>query len=125
MHGFQFPWEEWTAAAETGFDDRLVTLSSGMLTHFHYSTHHDYEGGEANDLVAVPTSRYTPTTFRPIAGSAWTIAAGCTAASTRRWPHPASPSSALPTTSAPLTAPMSRSPLAYIGNDSRTTAARR
>jgi hypothetical protein len=60
MHGFQFPWEAWTAAAKTGFEDRLVTLSSGMLTHFLYSTHQDYEGGEANDLVAVPTSRYTP-----------------------------------------------------------------
>ena len=60
MHGFQFPWEDWTAAAKTGFQDRLVTLSSGMLTHFLYSTHQDYEGGEANDLVAVPTSRYTP-----------------------------------------------------------------
>jgi hypothetical protein len=60
MHGFQFPWEDWTVAAKTGFDDRLVTLSSGMLTHFLYSTHQDYEGGEANDLVAVPTSRYTP-----------------------------------------------------------------
>lgn len=60
MHCFQFPWEDWTAAAKTGFDGRLVTLSSGMLTHFLYSTHQDYEGGEANDLVAVPTSRYTP-----------------------------------------------------------------
>jgi len=60
LHGFQFPWEDWTAAAKTGFPDRLVTLSSGMLTHFLYSTHQDYEGGEANDLVAVPTSRYTP-----------------------------------------------------------------
>jgi hypothetical protein len=60
MHGFQFPWEDWTAAAKTGYEDRLVTLSSGMLTHFLYSTHQDYEGGEANDLVAVPTSRYTP-----------------------------------------------------------------
>jgi hypothetical protein len=60
MRGFQFPWEDWTAAAKTGYEDRLVTLSSGMLTHFLYSTHQDYEGGEANDLVAVPTSRYTP-----------------------------------------------------------------
>ena len=60
MHGFQFPWEDWTAAAKTGFADRLVALSSGMLTHFLYSTHQDYEGGEANDLIAVPTSRYTP-----------------------------------------------------------------
>jgi len=58
MHGFQFPWEEWTAAAKTGHEDRLVTLSSGMLTHFLYSTHQDYEAGEANDLIAIPTSRY-------------------------------------------------------------------
>lgn len=60
MHGFEFPWEEWTAAAKTGFPDRLVTLSSGMLTHFLYSTHQDYEGGEANELVGVPSSRFTP-----------------------------------------------------------------
>jgi hypothetical protein len=31
-----------------------------MLTHFIYSTHQDYEGGEANDLVAVPSSQFTP-----------------------------------------------------------------
>ena len=60
MHGFKFPWEDWTAAAKAGFKGRLVTLSSGMLTHFLYSNHQDYEGGEANDLIAVPTSRYTP-----------------------------------------------------------------
>lgn len=59
LHGFQFPWEEWTAAAKTGYDERLVSLSSGMLTHFLYSTHQDYEGGEANELVAVPSSRFT------------------------------------------------------------------
>jgi hypothetical protein len=60
MHGFQFPWEEWTAAAKAGYDARLVTLSSAMLTHFLYSTHQDYEAGEANDLVAVPSSQFTP-----------------------------------------------------------------
>jgi hypothetical protein len=60
LHGFQFPWEEWTEAAKTGDDARLVSLSSGMLTHFIYSTHQDYEGGEANDLVAVPSSQFTP-----------------------------------------------------------------
>lgn len=60
LHGFQFPWEEWTDAAKTGYDARLVALSSGMLTHFIYSTHQDYEGGEANELVAVPSSRFTP-----------------------------------------------------------------
>ena len=60
MHGFQFPWGEWTEAAKAGFAARLVTLSSGMLTHFMYSTHQDYEGGEANDLVSVPSSQFTP-----------------------------------------------------------------
>lgn len=60
MRGFQFPWEEWTAAAKAGFDQRIVSLSSGMLTHYLYSSHQDYEGGEANDLVAVATSQFTP-----------------------------------------------------------------
>lgn len=59
MHGFQFPWEDFVAAAKTGHDERLVTLSSGMLTHFIYSSHQDYEGGEANDLVSIPSSRFT------------------------------------------------------------------
>lgn len=60
MHGFQFPWEQWTAAAKAGYDARLVALNPGMLTHFIYSTHQDYEAGEANDLVAVPSSQFTP-----------------------------------------------------------------
>ena len=60
LHGFQFPWEDFVTAAKAGHDQRLVSLSSGMLTHFLYSSHQDYEGGEANDLVAVPSSRYTP-----------------------------------------------------------------
>jgi hypothetical protein len=60
MHGFQFPWEEWTAAAKAGYGARLVTLSSAMLTRFIYSTHQDYEAGEANDMVAVPSSQFTP-----------------------------------------------------------------
>jgi len=59
LHGFQFPWEEFVSAARAGHDQRLVSLSSGMLTHFLYSAHQDYEGGEANDLVAVPSSRFT------------------------------------------------------------------
>jgi hypothetical protein len=59
LHGFQFPWEDFVAAAKAGHAERLVSLSSGMLTHFLYSSHQDYEGGEANDLVAVPSSRYT------------------------------------------------------------------
>jgi len=59
LHGFQFPWEEFVAAAKAGHRERLVTLSEGMLTHFIFSTHQDYECGEANDLVAVPSSRFT------------------------------------------------------------------
>jgi Alpha-L-fucosidase len=59
MRGFQFPWEEWTEAAKTGYPGRLVTLSAGMLAHFLFSTHQDYESGEANDLVAVPSSQFT------------------------------------------------------------------
>jgi hypothetical protein len=59
MHGFQFPWEEWTEAAKTGHAERLVTLSSGMLTHFIYSSHQDYEAGETNELVAAPSSQFT------------------------------------------------------------------
>ena len=59
MHGFQFPWEEWTEAAKTGNRARLVTLSPGMLTHHIFSTHQDYESGEANELVAVPSSQFT------------------------------------------------------------------
>ena len=59
MHGFQFPWEEWTEAAKTGYRARLVTLSPGMLTHHIFSTHQDYESGEANELVAVPSSQFT------------------------------------------------------------------
>lgn len=60
MHGFQFPWEEFVAAAKAGYGERLVSLSSGMLTHFLYSSHQDFEGGEANDLVGVPSGRFTP-----------------------------------------------------------------
>ena len=59
MHGFQFPWEEWTEAAKTGYRARLVTLSPGMLRHFIFSTHQDYEAGEANELVAVPSAQFT------------------------------------------------------------------
>lgn len=59
LQGFQFPWEDFVAAAKAGYAERLVTLSEGMLTHFIFSSHQDYECGEANDLVAVPSSRFT------------------------------------------------------------------
>jgi len=54
-----FPWQEWVDAAKTGFDGRLVALSPGMLRHYLYSSHQDYEAGEANSPVAVPTTQFT------------------------------------------------------------------
>lgn len=60
LRGYQFPWEEFVSAAKAGSPERLVSLSSGMLTHYLYSSHQDFEGGEANDLVGVPTSRWNP-----------------------------------------------------------------
>ncbi len=59
LHGYQFPWDEWVEVARTGFEARLVTLNPGMLTHFLYSSHQDYEAGEANELVGVPSSQFT------------------------------------------------------------------
>lgn len=59
LHGFQFPWDDFVTAAKAGNAERLVALSPGMLTHFLYSKHQDYEAGEANDLVAVPSTRFT------------------------------------------------------------------
>ncbi len=56
---YTFPWAEWVAAAKTGYSDRLVTLSPGMLRHHIYSTHQDYEAGEANQPVAVPSAQFT------------------------------------------------------------------
>jgi hypothetical protein len=60
MHGFQFPWEAWVDAAKTGNSNRLVTLNPGVMIHYLYSTHQDYEAGEANDMIAVPTTQFTP-----------------------------------------------------------------
>jgi hypothetical protein len=59
MHDFRFPWEDWTEAAKTGNRARLVALSPGMLRHHIFSTHQDYEAGEANQIVAVPSSQFT------------------------------------------------------------------
>jgi len=56
---YTFPWEEWVTAAKAGFSERLVTLSPGMLRHHMYSTHQDYEAGEANQPVAVPAVQFT------------------------------------------------------------------
>ncbi len=59
MHGFQFPWEEFVDAAKAGYSGRLVTLNSGVMLHYLYSTHQDYEAGEANQMIAVPESQFT------------------------------------------------------------------
>jgi hypothetical protein len=59
MRDFQFPWNEWVETARTGFEDRLVTLNSGVLSHYLYSTHQDYEAGEAGNLIAVPSAQFT------------------------------------------------------------------
>jgi hypothetical protein len=56
---YQFPWDHWVDAAKNGFPGRLVTLSAGMLRHCIYSSHQDYEAGEANQLVAVPAAQFT------------------------------------------------------------------
>jgi hypothetical protein len=56
---FQFPWDEWVETARAGFDGRLVTLNSGVLSHYLYSTHQDYEAGEAGNLIAVPSAQFT------------------------------------------------------------------
>ncbi len=59
MHGFQFPWAEWAANAKAGFAERLVALNPGVMIHYLYSTHQDYEAGEANAMIAVPAAQYT------------------------------------------------------------------
>jgi hypothetical protein len=59
MHGFAFPWDEWVETARTGFAGRLVTLNSGLLTHYLYSLHQDYEAGEVSGLIAVPSAQFT------------------------------------------------------------------
>ena len=57
MTGFQFPWERFTAAAKTGFPDRLVTYNAGVSQTFLYTTHQDYWAGELVNLKTPATSR--------------------------------------------------------------------
>jgi len=58
MTGFRFPWERLTAAAKTGFPDRLVTYNAGVDQTYLYSSHQDYWAGEMNDLKHPAQSRY-------------------------------------------------------------------
>ena len=60
FHDFQFPWDDWVETARTGFKDRLVTLNSGVLSHYLYSTHQDYEAGEVGSFVSIPSAQFTP-----------------------------------------------------------------
>lgn len=62
MGDFQFPWEALTAAAKTGSAERLVSYNPGAWPpqwQYLYTRHQDYLAGEANELVEVPTSRWT------------------------------------------------------------------
>ena len=59
MRGFKVDWDEWVKTAKAGFEGRLVTLNPGMLYRFVYSTLQDYEAGEANQPVAVPSTQFT------------------------------------------------------------------
>jgi len=59
MHGFRINWDEWIEAAKAGFEGRLVTLNPGMLYHYIYSAREDYEAGEANQPVSVPSTQFT------------------------------------------------------------------
>ena len=58
-HGFRFPWDEFADTAKTGHPGRLVTLRPGLMHHYVYSTHQDYEDGEAGAPIAVPSCQFT------------------------------------------------------------------
>ncbi|MCX6900887.1 MAG: alpha-L-fucosidase [Verrucomicrobia bacterium] len=58
MTGFQFPWEQFTVAAKTGFPGRLVTYNAGVAQTYLYTTHQDYWAGELVNLKAPATSRH-------------------------------------------------------------------
>jgi len=58
MTGFRFPWERLTAAAKTGFPNRLVTYNAGVDQTYLYTSHQDYWAGEMNDLKHPALGRY-------------------------------------------------------------------
>lgn len=58
MGRFQFPWEQMTAAAKTGYKDRLVTYNAGVNKTFLYTDHQDYWAGELVNLKIQPNGRY-------------------------------------------------------------------
>jgi len=58
LAGFQFPWEQFTAAAKRGYADRLVTYNAGLGQSYLYTTHQDYRAGEMLKLRGPPQARY-------------------------------------------------------------------
>jgi uncharacterized protein (DUF2132 family) len=58
MAGFQFPWERYTAAAKTGYPDRLVAYNAGIAEPHLYTQHQDYWTGEFSDLGNPPSGRF-------------------------------------------------------------------
>lgn len=58
LRGFQFPWEQMTAAAKAGYGERLVTYNAGIAETFLYTEHQDYWAGELVDLTSPPGGRY-------------------------------------------------------------------
>ena len=62
QHGFTFPWERLTAAAKTGYRDRLVSVNNGDRNQaFLFTKHQDFVSGEMYnfDRQTPPKSRYT------------------------------------------------------------------
>jgi hypothetical protein len=58
--GKEFPWDDWAAAAKSGYAGRIITFNAGMMRYYLYTDRQDYEWGEANDLIAVPAAQFTP-----------------------------------------------------------------
>ena len=50
MSRYQFPWEDFTEAAKTGFSGRLIAYGAGMDIDYRYTTHQDYVAGELSGL---------------------------------------------------------------------------
>lgn len=58
LRGYQFPWEDFTAAAKVGHADRLVTYNAGVGHAFLFTDHQDYWAGELVNLDTPPTGRF-------------------------------------------------------------------
>lgn len=58
LGGFQFPWEDMTAAAKAGYPERLVTYNAGVGETFLYTEDQDYWAGELVNLNTPPSGRF-------------------------------------------------------------------